>query len=327
MKLFRNILSLLLVGFLLIASMLLFLGSCMLYKLSRDAGNTFFGCRFYNVLSQSMQPAIKPGSMIIVKPCQPEAVRVGDIIMFNPYSIHGPENTGFLTHRVVGVLTELGGETGLWFVTKGDANTNEDPPITVDMLVGKVTGKLPGMGHLIGRLGPVGMGFVSALLLLGLCLGIVLHAIRIRELERKQRNEQFALEVDEFIARLKGVSVNSITAERHTAINERGREWASRQSTENTYTTSLDHSSEQPKFDWGHGTPTGTWRSPGQGFIDPTGTWRNPGQGFIDWSGTWRGPGQGFIDASGTWRSPGQGFIDSTGTWRDPGQGFIDWSR
>ena len=59
-----------------------------------------FGFHTYNVLTGSMEPAIKVGSLIYVKDGDPEEVVEDDIIAF-----YGSlEDSGIITHRVVKVV-------------------------------------------------------------------------------------------------------------------------------------------------------------------------------------------------------------------------------
>lgn len=70
------------------------------------------------VTSGSMEPAMPPHSLILVKKVDADDVRVGDIITFDP-----PGSTGRVTHRVV--ARERSGSRW-YFRTKGDANPAPD---------------------------------------------------------------------------------------------------------------------------------------------------------------------------------------------------------
>ncbi|MBR0420879.1 MAG: signal peptidase I [Erysipelotrichaceae bacterium] len=72
------------------------------------------GYETYNVVSGSMEPEIPVGSLLLVKPIDPYEVQEGDIIAY--YS-----NAVVVSHRVVTNNTFDGR-----FVTKGDANADED---------------------------------------------------------------------------------------------------------------------------------------------------------------------------------------------------------
>ncbi len=63
----------------------------------------FFGWRTEVVISGSMEPAIRTGSIVIVRPTLPETIRTGDVIMF-----FSPDRKSLTTHRVVGVESDSG---------------------------------------------------------------------------------------------------------------------------------------------------------------------------------------------------------------------------
>jgi len=97
----------------------------------------------FTVRSSSMVPALYPGDTIIVQPCDSATIEIGDIVTFNP-NPSDPNSTALLTHRVIQILDELGGKEGLFFVTKGDRNQSENPPISGDAIIGKVVDVIPG---------------------------------------------------------------------------------------------------------------------------------------------------------------------------------------
>ncbi|MDI6903777.1 MAG: signal peptidase I [Methanocellales archaeon] len=85
------------------------------------------------VLSGSMEPAIKMGSVVVVKPA--DTLQEGDIICFK-------NSEQKVTHRIYEVL-----EDG--FKTKGDAN--EDPDARIihpDEILGQVMFSIPYLGYL-----------------------------------------------------------------------------------------------------------------------------------------------------------------------------------
>jgi len=141
MKTHKKIILLAMAFLLIAAPFALLMGGVVVLR-----GGGTFGTQFLHVLSASMQPALMQGDLIIVRPYAPERVRVGDIITY--MSDFG----GLITHRAREVLTELNGEQGLWFVTKGDANATRDRPVEANRLVGRMTGRLPGMGAILNWL-------------------------------------------------------------------------------------------------------------------------------------------------------------------------------
>ena len=97
-----------------------------------------FGYQIYNVLTQSMEPAMPVGSAIYVKRCDPQALRQGDIITFRL-----SQATGLVeTHRVVENDTQA-----QQLITKGDANALPDvDPVSYERVVGKVVMCIPVLG-------------------------------------------------------------------------------------------------------------------------------------------------------------------------------------
>ncbi|MDR1954144.1 MAG: signal peptidase I [Clostridiales Family XIII bacterium] len=123
-----------------------------IFAFSNDPKKSYFGYRFYNVLTASMTPSADspPGgfnacSMIFVKLIDPADVQVGDIVTFATDT--GGSN--YLTHRVREIKTEMDGEDGLWFITRGDANSADDPPIPSDRLIGKKVFSIPKLGGIL----------------------------------------------------------------------------------------------------------------------------------------------------------------------------------
>lgn len=99
------------------------------------------GYKFMIVSSGSMEPTLPVGSLVIVTPCDYDDLKLGDIVTFEGNGIN-------FTHRIVGKKYDTGSgyvkvEPGdpnydnAWWYTKGDANNNEDGPLTKNV-VGKV---------------------------------------------------------------------------------------------------------------------------------------------------------------------------------------------
>lgn len=116
---------------------------------SKISGGTpsVLGYQLYGVLSGSMNGTQKTsfdtGSLVFVKAKDVQKIEVGDIITFRGLSIDAP----LTTHRVVGINNE----DSLSFVTRGDANSVNDPkPISAEKVVGTVRGHLPFIGYLTG---------------------------------------------------------------------------------------------------------------------------------------------------------------------------------
>jgi signal peptidase len=75
--------------------------------------------RIETVLSGSMQPAIHPGDLELLRPEATDDITVGQVVAFHP-----PHEQITVTHRVVDVQHD---NEGVWITTKGDANNAADP--------------------------------------------------------------------------------------------------------------------------------------------------------------------------------------------------------
>lgn len=95
-----------------------------------------FGYQPYVVLSGSMEPSVRAGSVIFADTRFRE-INANDIITFQ-------NGSGTVTHRAVQV-----NENGA-IITKGDANKTEDPvPVSASQVVGIVRFSLPCLGYLV----------------------------------------------------------------------------------------------------------------------------------------------------------------------------------
>jgi signal peptidase I len=104
-----------------------------------------FGYEIMTVLSGSMEPGIKTGSIIAVKPnFDGSKLRKGDIITFK--AADNP-NT-FITHRIVEIKNV---NESVQFITKGDNNDTKDrSPVITKNIVGVYRGfTLPFVGELL----------------------------------------------------------------------------------------------------------------------------------------------------------------------------------
>lgn len=133
------------------------------------------------VLSGSMEPALPVGSVIFVRPVQPDTIQPGDIIT---YRVGGNEKS-FVTHRVVEVQ---GAGSTIAFRTKGDANDNlDDGLVPAHAVKGQVWIVIPVVGYVAQEVRkPQGflllMGLPAVLIIAGELRSIVreVRAIRAR---------------------------------------------------------------------------------------------------------------------------------------------------
>lgn len=119
---------------------------------------------FRVVLSGSMEPAIETGSVIATIPRA--EYDVGEIVTFGGSGIP-------TTHRIVGI--EEGADGARLFVTKGDANDDEDfRRVSEGEVLGKVFLTVPKVGYVLSMLeSPTGKALLATALVLLIALSFV----------------------------------------------------------------------------------------------------------------------------------------------------------
>lgn len=78
----------------------------------------------------SMLPLIRDGDVVLVRPVDPDAVRVGDVVLCS----HAPGRV--VVHRVVGKLARL---EGMRYTVQGDQATRPDGLIPAAQVYGRIT--------------------------------------------------------------------------------------------------------------------------------------------------------------------------------------------
>ena len=156
-----------LAGYALVAAVVVILATTVSVLLLRC-----FGWRADSVLSGSMEPGIRTGSLVLTKSAEAREIKTGDVIVFqHTVGVEQPERI-LIAHRVVDT------RDGTSFRTKGDANENPDPfLVPADDIVGTVYCDIPYLGRLAELAGtPCGIS------VLGCCAGmlVVAEVVRIR---------------------------------------------------------------------------------------------------------------------------------------------------
>ena len=131
------------------------------------------------VLTESMEPEIQAGDLIICENIKAGNVTEGDVISFVD-----PEGNGssVVTHRVIGLVHEDGALVG--FRTQGDNNDIEDRlTVPVENLVGIWTGKR------VGGIGRVIL-FTQSTAGIILCLVLPIGAFVLYEVLRRKKQDQ-----------------------------------------------------------------------------------------------------------------------------------------
>jgi len=119
-------------------------------------GFRLIGFDTYVVLSGSMEPAHKTGSLIYARDTDTQTLEVGDVITFQL-----ADSETIVTHRII----EIQGESyDKQFITKGDNNDVADPsPVPADRVTGKVLFSIPYLGYLANYIqNPPGLYFAAA---------------------------------------------------------------------------------------------------------------------------------------------------------------------
>ena len=148
-----NLLFYLFVGVMLVGS--------VIFYTSDKTNKSFFGYRFYQVLTDSMRKTkdnqtgnFVSGDMIIVKVEDPKSIKVGDIITFVPANDESSEKTSdvYLTHRIIKIdesYNKKKQQVERIFTTQGDANNQSDEPISQKNVIGVVVMAIPKMGKIV----------------------------------------------------------------------------------------------------------------------------------------------------------------------------------
>lgn len=96
----------------------------------------------FKVISGSMEPSIRTGSIVFVEHINPKNIQKGDIVSYFPEN----NEDSIVTHRVLEINNEF-------ITTKGDANNIGDlDKITPERIRGKVVFSLPFVGYLLNWL-------------------------------------------------------------------------------------------------------------------------------------------------------------------------------
>lgn len=132
MKILRNILAIILDIVIAIITILIVIAATYVIqtKVQHKQNANIFEYTAFEVVTGSMSGTIEIGDLVIVKIT--DSVEPDDIIVYQ-------EEDHFVTHRVL----EINGEK---IVTKGDANSSKDLPISNKQVLGKVVAVIPKVG-------------------------------------------------------------------------------------------------------------------------------------------------------------------------------------
>lgn len=152
------------------------------------AERSIFGYKAFIVLSDSMSKTdFAAGDLILVKEVAPETLAVGDIVA---YTSMNPENYGeTVTHKIRAITQDSDGNPG--FITYGTtSDTNDENIVTFPFVLGKYSGRLPGIGTFFQFLKTT-QGYIVCIFLPFLLL-ILIQGANSVQLFRKYKAEQMA---------------------------------------------------------------------------------------------------------------------------------------
>ena len=133
------------------------------------------------VLTQSMEPTLPPGTLIMVRPVAMDDVRVGDVIT---YQIRSGE-PDVITHRVIGKGSSADGTNTL--ILQGDNNASPDPdPVIPAQVQGKLWYSVPYVGYVNSIVNGENRSWIVAVVA-GLFFAYALYMIVAAVLDRRKK--------------------------------------------------------------------------------------------------------------------------------------------
>ena len=152
---------------------------------------TVVGGSAMTVLTQSMEPGLPPGTLVVIKPTPVDDIAVGDVMT---YQIRSGESA-VVTHRVIS-KTYAGGE--VTFITQGDNNSAPDAaPVQEIQVRGTLWYSLPLLGWVNTALNGPNRTIVVAIAVGGLFTYAAAMAIGTLRDRRRGQREQSTHEVSE----------------------------------------------------------------------------------------------------------------------------------
>lgn len=135
---------------------------------------SFFGTSFAIVQSESMEPTINKGDLILFKSVNYEDLEVGDVIVFSAGDGFGESMKGQnIVHRVYEITAD-------GIRTWGDNNPSPDKDlVTAGNLIGICTSHSAAWGKIFSFLGKYGIIFVIALIALPIIISQIVKIVRL----------------------------------------------------------------------------------------------------------------------------------------------------
>lgn len=144
-------------------------------------GIKIFGVEIYSVLSGSMEPTYKVGSVIYVKDVEPNDLKIGDPITFKL-----TDNT-IATHRIIEIKEENNQKK---FYTQGDANKLPDEnPVLGNEIIGKPIFTIPFLGYIAHFMQTTSGMYITIGVSISLIIIVVIIDMITEEKKEKKKKE------------------------------------------------------------------------------------------------------------------------------------------
>ena len=115
------------------------------------------------VLTQSMEPRLPPGTLIIIRPTAIDDIKIGDVVTYQIKS----GQPAVVSHRVVSRSVDTKGRTT--FTTKGDNNALPDAgPVQKAQIRGTLWFSIPWLGYVNNLVGGQGRSFLAPVIAVAL---------------------------------------------------------------------------------------------------------------------------------------------------------------
>ncbi len=158
----------------LLLALLLLLALASLGSQMLNPGKALPGILGYSqlvVISGSMQPAIDPGDLLIIR--EQESYLPGDIVTFI-------DGQSLVTHRLLDIKDGFA-------LTRGDANNTDDAPVATENVLGRMVLRVPKLGQLVLFLRTnQGMLTLTALLILLIAVPLIIRGGRKKPATNKE---------------------------------------------------------------------------------------------------------------------------------------------
>lgn len=146
---------------------------------------SIFGFSVFRVITDSMEPAIPVGALILNQETEIDSVKIGDIICFR--SMESYMYGSVVTHRVVDIKT-IDGQIAL--TTRGDANNSEDSYYVVESnFIGKVISVTGEDSFLLNayRVLTTGVGFFTLIIIPVIVIASVILHENLKKIQKEMK--------------------------------------------------------------------------------------------------------------------------------------------